>query len=89
VAKAHTVAQQRYRPGPFHGDLTLFRATERPEDEAGLDEALGWSGLVTGNIRIVPAPGRHEHLMVEPAVTVIAEEVRSVLRQTAVTVVQR
>ena len=59
-----------YRPKPFDGGATLFRAI------AGLNRLdhryADWPNLVTGGFEIRPVPGNHKTIILEPDVKSLA-----------------
>ena len=63
-------AYLKYRPKPYAGKMTLFRATNRP---LGIvpDPTLGWEGI-PAELEIHDVPGRHRSLVAEPYVGVLA-----------------
>ena len=61
--RANRVSLSLYRPEPYGGDLHLFRA--RGQAGMGDDPTLGWSRLVTGEIRIFDCPGDHYTILRE------------------------
>ena len=78
-ADAHFVhrldgAVATYRPAPYAGPVTIFY----PLDDAFLDRpaaernALGWRGVCTGPIDLIPVPGGHLSMLSEPHVAAIA-----------------
>ena len=74
VFQANRLAMRGYRPGPYPGRLTLFRAEQGVETLG--DETLGWSTLAAEvDVRLVP--GRHEQMVRPPHVRRLAEELRA------------
>ncbi|MDE2125808.1 MAG: amino acid adenylation domain-containing protein [Armatimonadetes bacterium] len=75
--KPHYVrlAAANYRPDPYAGTITIFRAKHQP---LGVyrDDTLGWRGLALGGIEIVDVPGFHAAIVAEPRVRVLAEELK-------------
>ncbi|HEX9942665.1 MAG TPA: amino acid adenylation domain-containing protein [Thermoanaerobaculia bacterium] len=76
VFQGNQLALQGFRPGPYPGRITLFRA-EQGVEAAG-DETLGWSGLAAA-VEVHLVPGRHEHMIFQPAVRVLAARLRACL----------
>jgi thioesterase domain-containing protein len=73
---ANTTALRAYVPGPYHGDIDLFRiADNRPDDPS-----MGWAGLVDGKIRVHDSPGHHRGILAEPAYRLMAAQVRECMR---------
>jgi thioesterase domain-containing protein len=69
-----------YKPKPYAGSATLFRATEQPR---GIypDRSLGWSALVRGALRIYDTPGHHGAIVREPRSRALAEQLMQALRR--------
>jgi thioesterase domain-containing protein len=74
VYRTNLRAMHRYKPGPFAGDLLLFRAAGE-QDVA--DPALGWSRVVSGRLTAVPVAGDHYEIMREPLVAELAGLLRT------------
>jgi acyl transferase domain-containing protein/thioesterase domain-containing protein len=69
-------AAGEYRPRPYTGKITLFRAARgiaSADDRFGAD--LGWERWTTQGVEVHEIPGTHEDLMTEPNVRVVAQEV--------------
>jgi thioesterase domain-containing protein len=62
-----------YRPLPYEGGVTFFRAGSRPQGEAW-DFSLGWQHLVSGGFEIHEVPGNHQSMFSEPNVKVLAKK---------------
>ncbi len=65
---AHRRASAGYRPGPYSGPVTLFRATDRDHLTRRLEQYFGdakmsWTGLLTGDVSIHWMPGPHREMM--------------------------
>ena len=85
VYRSHHEATWRYKPRPYPGPITVFRArvasllaasqgvhVEREPD-------LGWGGLSPRPIEVHEVPGDHESLVSEPHVVTLAERLRQCL----------
>jgi amino acid adenylation domain-containing protein/non-ribosomal peptide synthase protein (TIGR01720 family) len=74
--QAHQQAALAYRPRPYPGRLTLFRAVgdlaSRP------DLAMGWNGLAA-DLEIVKVPGGHEDMVAPPHLETLAVKLRELL----------
>jgi thioesterase domain-containing protein len=72
------IAARAYRPQPYAGEVTLFRADRQP---AGIypDPALGWDKLVTGRLNIHEVPGSHGTIVVEPRVRYLVKKLEPCL----------
>jgi thioesterase domain-containing protein/non-ribosomal peptide synthetase component F/acyl carrier protein len=85
-------AGRRYRPGPYAGVLTVFRA---PEIEPWLvqlnghpafgDEELwtGWQALTPEPIEVYTIPGTHTTFILEPSVRLLAQHLTACLGRIA------
>ena len=73
-------AATTYKPQPYAGRATLFRATEQPR---GIypDPTLGWDGLVQGGLKIHDTPGHHGAIVREPRSRVLAEQLQDALTE--------
>ncbi len=77
VYQANRQALQGWRPGPYEGRVTLFRAEQRPPEEGpDPDGALGWSTLAA-SVDVLPVPGHHQGLVAQPGVRTVAEGLRA------------
>jgi acyl transferase domain-containing protein/thioesterase domain-containing protein/NAD(P)-dependent dehydrogenase (short-subunit alcohol dehydrogenase family)/acyl carrier protein len=73
-------AAGEYRPRPYAGKITLFRAARgiaSADERFGSD--LGWERWTTQGVEVHEIPGTHEDLMTEPNVRVVAQEVAGCL----------
>ncbi|MGB3615609.1 MAG: amino acid adenylation domain-containing protein [Elainellaceae cyanobacterium] len=71
VLEPNYKAQESYTPGPYGGDLIVFRAsTQSPRSAHQWN--LGWEELIQGNIGVYPIFGTHEGIMKEPNVGPLA-----------------
>ncbi|HEX6292500.1 MAG TPA: amino acid adenylation domain-containing protein [Herpetosiphonaceae bacterium] len=77
VFTASLEAMQSYRPRPYPGRVTLFRAGDRPLDAAG--ETLGWDALAADGVQVQVLPGDHYTILRQPHVTTLANQVRASL----------
>jgi len=68
-----------YRPKPYPGRLTLFRARSRSLLRPH-DRDLGWQPLVAGGIDTHSVPGTHLTALREPHVGTLAEQLSSCLQ---------
>ena len=75
------VASRTYRPRPYSGDITLFRATQQPR---GIykDLTLGWRDLASGALEIHEVAGSHGTLVVEPRVRFVVDKLKHYLQTT-------
>jgi thioesterase domain-containing protein/acyl carrier protein len=71
-------AAANYKPKPYQGKIVLFRSTKRGANE-GDDEYLGWGELARGGVDVNQVPSTHFDILLEPAVRVLAEQLRTYL----------
>lgn len=73
VGVEHKKAMEKYRPGPYGGDVLVIRASEQL---AGLiaDEHLGWDRTLHGKLEVCVVPGHQENLLLEPNVLQLAKQ---------------
>lgn len=76
-AEVHYRAMGQFRPGVYHGPITLFRARTRALFK--FDPLLGWGPHAGGGITVKIVPGKHEDFLEEPLVGVLAEQFRAAL----------
>jgi thioesterase domain-containing protein/aminoglycoside phosphotransferase (APT) family kinase protein len=68
IAEHNKVLALAWEPRPYVGDVTLLRSSDKfPSD---LD--LGWSTVVSGKVDIVPVPGDHLTMVLQPFVQTVA-----------------
>ena len=75
--KHHLTLLLRHRSKPYGGRLTLFRTVGQPLI-CSFARDFGW-GELAGSVEVKIVPGSHEHIFVEPQVSVLAGEVRASL----------
>ena len=68
-----------YRPQLYQGPLALIKASNRDGWEDDGDEAMGWAGLVNGDVMVLTTPGDHYTLMRQPNIRLLAERVQQCL----------
>ena len=80
VFKSNMEAILEYRQKPYPGKVTLFVA-EHHEDWFGSsrDPMLGWRRWARGGVEVHHVPASHIHMVLEPAVQVLADELRQCL----------
>lgn len=76
--KLFTAVASRYRPKPYPGRITLFKAAEQ-RAEFGPDPGLGWGGVAGGGVEIFEVPGDHITILDQPRVVELAEQLRMCL----------
>ena len=55
-------AVREYRPRPYPGAVTLFRATDR-RVTGTYSRTLGWRRLAQGGVRVIDVPGTHSTVL--------------------------
>ena len=73
------VAAINYKPRPWPGQLTLFRASVQPDPRLPWD--LGWSPLALGGVQVYELPGDHDLVFREDNTRVLAEKLQLRLGQ--------
>ncbi|HEY0789842.1 MAG TPA: amino acid adenylation domain-containing protein [Chthoniobacterales bacterium] len=73
VQMVHERAFVSYRPRPFNGKITLFRALMVP-DGYEYEAEMGWTGLAAQGIEIHDVPGDHFTIFHEENVPMLAEK---------------
>ncbi|MGA2672928.1 MAG: condensation domain-containing protein [Terracidiphilus sp.] len=73
------VAAMNYRPQPWPGPITLFRASVQPDPRLPLD--LGWTKLAEGGVEVYELPGDHDLVFREPNIRVLAAQLRARLER--------
>jgi thioesterase domain-containing protein len=68
------VSAMNYRPKPWPGRITLFRATVQPDPRLPRD--LGWTPFAEDGVEVYELPGDHDLVFREPNIQVLAEQVR-------------
>lgn len=68
VEKSNCQALFNYRHEPYHGPITLLRATHGPTSREPHD--MGWSSLAAGGLEVHVVPGDHESMIESPHVEV-------------------
>jgi hypothetical protein len=76
-----TAVSLLYRPEPYPGRITLFKAAEE-EAEFGPDPELGWGGVARGGVEVFEVPGDHISILDQPRVAELADRLRGCLEAT-------
>ena len=76
VHTAHMEALRSYRPRPYAGQITLFRATDALVVDSP-DAEDSWKQLATGDVIRYTTPGDHYSMLREPDVHVLARQLKS------------
>ncbi len=68
-----------YRPKPYAGAVVVFRTGRSRQAEAGT--SVGWDEFVRGSLTLIPVPGDHLTMFLEPNVDVLARELARCLER--------
>jgi thioesterase domain-containing protein len=82
VRNAVNEAVARYRPRPYDGRITLFRARRHAPGTADHPD-LGWGAIARGGVEIHPMPGYHGAMISEPRVRFLIPTLRECLERAA------
>jgi aspartate racemase len=77
----HLRALRDYVPQPYPGRVTLFRTRGQPF-LCSFDPQFGWGALAAGGVEVVPIPGSHEKIFMEPHVRALAAKLKARLNET-------
>jgi thioesterase domain-containing protein/acyl carrier protein len=72
-------AGRLYRPQPYPGRVTLFRA--HPESHENGDLHWGWDRVATGGVELCLLDGEHDTIMEDPQVDALASSLRACLER--------
>ncbi|MGE0650496.1 MAG: AMP-binding protein [Alphaproteobacteria bacterium] len=87
IEPANDMIRRAYRPQPYDGDATLFKAERSARTHS--DAHDGWHELVKGNLEIRPIPGTHHEVMNQPHVRTVAAELADALEKARAAVGER
>jgi amino acid adenylation domain-containing protein len=76
----HFEATRAYLPGPYAGDITVFR-TAKTTWLAGFRRDLGWRPFVSGDVNSVLLPGNHATMFEPPHLEALVAAVEEWLEQ--------
>jgi thioesterase domain-containing protein len=79
VEESCRMAFRLYRPQPYSGRVTLFRAVIRSGDHEEMEVA--WQRLARGGVDVIDVPGSHLTMMSRAHVTQLAETLRARLAE--------
>ena len=71
-------ARMAYKPRPYPGRVTLFRARSEPLFHPQ-ERDLGWGRVVLGGVEILKLRGNHKDILVDPRVHELADQFRKCL----------
>lgn len=78
------LAINAYKPKPYPGKITVFRATTPDTDTpAGLASGLGWATVAPGRVRVIDTKGDHLSILAEPEVALFATSLQRVMSETS------
>jgi thioesterase domain-containing protein len=80
VRNAVNEAVARYRPLPYEGRITLFRARRQAPGTTD-DPTLGWGAIAREGVEIIPMPGYHAAMISQPRVRELVPALRDALER--------
>jgi thioesterase domain-containing protein len=80
MPKALLHAGLGYRPRPYPGRITLFRAVGTAS-RRGPDPFAGWSQVAAGGVEVYEVAGGHNTMMREPHVESLATQLQACLER--------
>ncbi|HVW85261.1 MAG TPA: hypothetical protein VHB50_11300, partial [Bryobacteraceae bacterium] len=80
LAIEHDRIFDKYRPGPYSGDVLLFRAEKQLRGLVA-GPALGWNDVIDGHLDVCEIPGHQQNILLEPNVSRLAGELEARLRE--------
>jgi len=78
ITKQFYEAAERYRPEPYDGEVTLYRAREIADVFAHVGPKLAWDDVLP-KMEIKEIPGDHDSLVLEPNVQMLVADLRDTL----------
>src|SRR5262249_5752106 len=79
LIETHRRALAQYKPRPYPGRVTLFRARTQPLVAQSRERDLGWRRLAVGGVDVKTLPGAHLTIIEKPFVHALAYELRRAL----------
>ena len=76
---AFLAAHESYRPTPYPGRISLWRAQEEDPGLAWVSADLGWQPFAAGGLDITVIPGNHQSLVLEPNIDQLVAGLRAAL----------
>lgn len=83
MTRAFYGAADLYQPGPYAGNVLLFRARLIHGTYEHVGPKLGWDDLIP-RLEVVEVPGGHDSLMLEPNAHVLASTLKRCIQQLSV-----
>jgi len=74
VFKANVLADSRYRPQRYPGQVTLFKTAHQ-------DSTWGWGDIAANGVELHQIPGHHMNVLRPPQVQILAEKLSACLAQ--------
>jgi amino acid adenylation domain-containing protein len=71
MMKYHLDLLRNYRPRPYAGSLTLYKARSQPLICSSETDS-GWGKLVSGRVEVIEIPGNHDNIIREPRIRLLA-----------------
>jgi acyl transferase domain-containing protein/thioesterase domain-containing protein/aryl carrier-like protein len=72
-------AHEHYKPSPYGGPVTLWRAQEMDPKMTWIRADLGWDAFVAGGVEVHTIQGNHQSLILEPNVHLLVAELKDAL----------
>jgi surfactin family lipopeptide synthetase C len=82
ILRTHTEAWRRYRPAPYPGSITLFRARDRSGDRMA-ERDLGWGRYAARGVTVHDVPGDHVGMMYPPHVAAVGRRLQACIDEGA------
>ena len=83
LTRAFERAGALYRPKPWSGPATLFRAEEVEYIYRDAGPSYGWESIVRGALEVVRIPGNHWNLLLEPNASILVRALSAKLESIA------
>ncbi len=80
MTDAYRLAQSRYRPSRYDGDIMLFTAGQAGTEFLRAGKKLGWETVVDGTINVHRFDCDHFNMMSDPTIGIIAEQLNDIMR---------
>jgi thioesterase domain-containing protein len=79
VSRSMVRAIFSYTPGPYPGELTLFRTGVTLDPKLRRDPSLGWNAMTETRTVVEQLPGNHMTIMLRPDVEALADKLTAAL----------
>lgn len=79
IHQRHVKLSQRYQPESYSGSIIVIRADQVPDSITILEEDLGWSVYVQGEVKVLQNPGGHMSMFKAPYVQTLAAQLDTLL----------